>query len=95
MVSSTWSCFSTVVYQDSSPRASRTSATVPVESRPWEFAGHRGQIITTPNYRLYTTMTRQSVLDRLPLFLERAMAHYTSALATLPEPGCRLYTFLV
>ena len=58
--------------------------TVPVQSRPWEFAGHAGQIITIPNYRVYTTLTRQSVLDRLPLFLERAMEHYTTALAPLP-----------
>ncbi len=68
--------------------------TVRVQRRPWNFAGHSGQIITTPNYRVHTTMTRQSVLDRLPLFLERALAHYRTALARLPEPGSRLDTYL-
>lgn len=67
---------------------------VPVQRRSWQYAGQAGQIITTPNYRLYTTLTRQSVLDRLPLFLERALEHYTTALAPLPEPGSRLDTFL-
>jgi hypothetical protein len=67
---------------------------VPVQQRPWNFGGHTGQLITTPHYRIYTTMTRQSVIDRLPLFLERAMANYTTALAPLPEPGRHLDTYL-
>ncbi len=67
---------------------------VEVQRRPWEFAGHFGQIITTPHYRLYTTMTRQSVVDRIPLFLERALVQYTTALAHLPKPGRLLDTYL-
>ena len=67
---------------------------VEVQRRPWEFAGHFGQIITTPHYRVYTTMTRQSVVDRLPLFLERALAQYTTALAPLPKPGRLLDMYL-
>ncbi len=67
---------------------------VPVQRRPWAFAGHSGHLLTTPHYRVYTTMTRQSVVDRIPLFLERAMAHYTTALAPLPKPGRRLDTYL-
>ncbi len=67
---------------------------VAVQRRPWEFAGHTGQIITTPHYRLYTTMSRQSVVDRIPLFLERALAQYTTALAPLPEPRRLLETYL-
>ncbi len=67
---------------------------VAVQRRQWEFAGHTGQIITTPHYRLYTTMTRQSVVDRIPLFLERALAHYATALAPLPKPGRLMDTYL-
>ena len=67
---------------------------VVVQRRPWEFAGHPGQLITTPHYRVYTTMTRQSVIDRIPLFLERALAQYTTALAPLPKPGRRVDTYL-
>ena len=67
---------------------------VPVQRRPWAFGGHSGQVLTTPHYRVYTTMTRRSVIDRIPLFLERAMAHYTTALAPLPKPGRHLETYL-
>jgi hypothetical protein len=74
--------------------ASEPIMDVAVQRRPWTFGGHSGQLITTPHYRVYTTMTRQSVVDRIPLFLERAMAHYTTALAPLPKPGRHLDTYL-
>ena len=67
---------------------------VSVVERPWRFAGHDGRIMITPHYRLYTTLTSQSILNRLPLFLERAMAQYTSALTRLPAPKARLDTYL-
>ncbi len=71
-----------------------TLTSVSATQRPWQFGGTAGTVITTPHYRVYTTLTRQSILDRLPLFLERALAHYTTALAPLPEPGARLDTYL-
>ena len=71
-----------------------TLTSVPVTKRSWHFGGAAGKVITTPHYRVYTTLTRQSILDRLPLFLERAMAHYTTALAPLPYPRTRLDTYL-
>ena len=67
---------------------------VPVELRPWEFAGHDGQIIVTPHYNLYTTLRRHSVLDRLPLFLERGLIQYTTAFGRLPTPKSRLESYL-
>ncbi len=67
---------------------------VPVTQRSWQFGGTEGKVITTPHYRVFTTLTRHSILDRLPLFLERALAHYRTALAPLPEPGARLDTYL-
>jgi hypothetical protein len=67
---------------------------VAVDRRPWRFAGHDGQIIVTPHYSLYTTVSRHSVIDRLPLFLERGLAHYTTVLGRLPVPQARLETYL-
>ncbi len=67
---------------------------VPVKQRAWNFGSHEGMVLLTPHYRIYTTLTRHSVLDRLPLFMERALAQYTSALAHLPEPTTKLDTYL-
>ena len=67
---------------------------VRVQRRPWQFGGDAGEVITTPHYRVYTTLTRRWVLERLPLFLERALEQYTTALAPLPQPGSRLETYL-
>jgi hypothetical protein len=69
-------------------------ASVPVERHPWRFAGHEGVIIVTPHYRLHTTLSRRSVLERLPLFMERALRNYTTALGSLPPPPTRLETYL-
>jgi len=67
---------------------------VPVERRPWSFAGYDGQIVVTPHYNVYTTVSRRSVLERLPLFLERGLVHYTTALGRLPVPPSRMETYL-
>ncbi|MHC4764629.1 MAG: DUF1570 domain-containing protein [Planctomycetota bacterium] len=67
---------------------------VPVERRPWSFAGYDGQIVITPHYNVYTTVSRRSVLGRLPLFLERGLVHYTTALGPLPVPSSRMETYL-
>lgn len=62
---------------------------------PWEFAGAPGQIITTPNFRIFTTETNPTLLDRMPAFLETALDHYTRALVLLPRPERRMETFLM
>lgn len=67
---------------------------VPYREQPWRFGEYQGVILTTPNYRVYTTLHRNSVLERLPLFLERGLAHYTTALAALPDPPRRLESYL-
>ncbi len=67
---------------------------VPAQRRPWKFGGDTGQLFTTPHYRVYTTLTQRWVLDRLPLFLERALQQYTTALAQLPQPSARLETYI-
>jgi hypothetical protein len=78
----------------SASHASDELADVPVEKQPWRFAGHDGQIVTTPHYTLYTTLSRHSVVDRLPLFLERGLVQYTTAFGRLPMPESRLVTYL-
>jgi len=67
---------------------------VDVERQPWQFSVYDGQALLTPHYVVYTTLTRNALLDRLPLFLERGLAHYTSALGPLPMPRDRLETYL-
>lgn len=64
------------------------------QREPWVFADHMGQIITTENYRLFTTVGDSTFLDYLPIFCEAALQHYTTALAKLPKPGVKLETFL-
>ncbi len=67
-----------------------------VESEaPWDYAGARGRVITTPNFRLYTTETDTTLIRRTPEFLEIALDHYTRALVTLPRPTDRMDTFLL
>lgn len=72
------------------PRLSVMTAT----REPWTFAEHQGYLITTPNYRLYTTVESPEFLETLPLFCEAALDHYTSALGPLPQPPVKLETFL-
>lgn len=78
-----------------------TRAEYPVRRGPiiaaeaWSFEGIPGQKITTPSFRLYTTVGDSLLLDRLPLFAELALAHYQTALAQLPPPTGPLETFVV
>ena len=60
----------------------------------WQFGDVQGLLITTPNYRLYTTIDNDQILDRLPVFYERALKQYTTALAPLPKPDTHLETYL-
>lgn len=62
---------------------------------PWQYAGAEGRVITTPNFRLYTTERDATLLDRSPAFLEIALDHYTRALGPLPRPSQRMDTFLL
>lgn len=73
---------------------SETDAPIPVERTAWRFAGADGQIITTPHYQLYITLGDPKVIDRLLVFAERGLTHYTSALADLPMPAGHLETYL-
>ncbi|MBX3359332.1 MAG: DUF1570 domain-containing protein [Phycisphaeraceae bacterium] len=65
----------------------------------WSYAGKPGRVVTTQNYRLYSTMTDQATLSRLPEFLEAALEQYRLGIARLPAPPLvgpqRLETFVL
>jgi len=75
-----------------SPRA---QGTLILSTASWSFAGAEGEIIRTPNYRVFTTESDASLIERLPRFLESALSHYRTAVAPLPEPRRQLDTYLL
>jgi hypothetical protein len=76
------------------PPAALSPPSVEVAREPWKFAAYDGCVITTPHYRIYTTLTYEHILDRLPVFLEHAIGRYTTALADLPQPKRPLESYL-
>ena len=60
----------------------------------WRFDGADGQIITTDHYQLYITLNDPEMIDRLLVFAEQGLTHYTSTLADLPMPSGHLETYL-
>lgn len=89
------------VSQDPLPIAASESGEVaskltelPIIREAWHYAGYDGQFISTPHFRLYTTVQSEDFLDLLPVFYERALKNYTSALTKLPQPQVPLETYL-
>jgi hypothetical protein len=78
-----------------SPQAEEPPVNVVLSTEPWSFGTIPGMVIRTPNYRIYTTERSQTLRERLPEFLERALAHYRTALGSLPGPTIRLDTYLM
>ncbi len=74
--------------------AVRTRPEHNVTRSSWKFGDATGTLITTPNYQLYTTVDSATFLERLPVFYELALEHYTTALGDLPKPDRKLDTFL-
>ncbi|MDX2115864.1 MAG: hypothetical protein SFZ24_09650 [Planctomycetota bacterium] len=62
---------------------------------PWRYTTADGEIIRTPNYRLYSTTEDRVMSARLAGFLEHALAHYRTAIVPLPAPTQRLDTYLM
>lgn len=62
---------------------------------PWSFGGDQGEILRTEHYRLFTTATDRRDRERVALFLENALAHYTSNLAELPLPATRMDAYFM
>ncbi len=67
---------------------------VTVHREPWEFASYAGTVLTTDHHRIYTTISAEPILERLPVFLEHAMVRYTTALTPLPRPSRPLETYI-
>jgi hypothetical protein len=72
------------------PTFTRQSWTLANEDGP---AGE-GWVLSSESYRIYTTASSR-LADRLPPFLERALAHYTSALLPLPMPSKPMETYFL
>jgi len=64
------------------------------KTEPWRFGDAQGLLISTPHYRVFTTVTQPSFVDRLPGFYENVLELYTSALADLPKPDELLTSYL-
>lgn len=76
------------------PGAVAAIPSIEVVRQPWKFAAYEGTLISTPHYRIHTTLAYEHILDRLPIFMEHAIARYTTALADLPEPRRPLESYL-
>lgn len=78
---------------DAAPAVVLSSSTYRTE--PWAFENKPGRVLLTPSYRLYTTTEQPILLERMPAFLEAAMAHYRTALGDLPAPSSPLESYLL
>jgi hypothetical protein len=67
----------------------------PVESALWTYRERRGMAYTTAHYRVFTTVERPIVRDRLPRFAEASLARFREAFPDLPEPPSGLEVFVL
>ena len=68
---------------------------VSVQSEPWTLDAAAGQILSTANYRIYTTSGKEFLLDHMPAFVEAAASHYRSSLGPLPEPRSTMEIYML
>lgn len=66
---------------------------------PWAFNTKPGVMLRTQHYRVFTTEREGVMIQRLPSFIEAALANYRVALTgpdrPLPEPELRMDTFIM
>lgn len=79
----------------SSPGALASERRHETTVEPWEFEDRTGQLIRTGSYHLYTTLSPGPTVQRLPRFMEDALDHYTSAIATLPRPSAPMESYVL
>lgn len=60
----------------------------------WLYDGAAGRVFRTDSYAVFTTSTNRTLSERLPLFMEHALAHYSTALGDLPRPRDPMKTYL-
>lgn len=80
---------------NTAPPAASPSFDPVLSAGPWAFEGYSGRLITTPAYTIHTTDRSPLVVQRLPAFMELALAHYTSHLGDLPEPEDRMEVYVL
>lgn len=61
---------------------------------PWSSATREGERLVTDHFRIHTTMRSEDFKRFMATFSERAIAHWMSALASLPVPPEPLDTFV-
>jgi len=54
-----------------------------------------GKALTTRSYRIMTTVVNARLHERLPIFMETALRHYTSAIANLPQPEGQMNIYMM
>ncbi|MBL8759835.1 MAG: DUF1570 domain-containing protein [Phycisphaerae bacterium] len=75
--------------------ASQPRPNVILSQEPWTYGTSRGVIVRTPSYRLFTTISDETLRQRLPVFLELAGAQYRSAITPLSSPALALDTYVM
>lgn len=73
-----------------SPTRSPPSSTV----EPWTFGGQEGRVHASEHFRIHSTLADGALDQALPVFSERALTQYRSALVELPAPPEPLQTFI-
>jgi hypothetical protein len=68
---------------------------VVIDESAWSFEGRAGRAMQTPHFRIYTTLASGLLIERLPVFLEQALAQYDTLLARLPEPQETLSVYVM
>ncbi|MSR70244.1 MAG: hypothetical protein EXS17_07860 [Phycisphaerales bacterium] len=66
----------------------------PFRVAPWTHGTRTGHEIVTEHLEIRTTLSNSELRRYLPEFTECALAHYTSALGTLPAPSQPLETYI-
>ncbi len=67
---------------------------MPIRVTPWTNGTRTGQEIDTEHLEIRTTLRNGDLRRFLPEFTECALAHYTSALGSLPAPSRALETYI-
>ena len=60
----------------------------------WVYDDVPGRIFRTDSYAVFTTSTNRTIAERMPLFMEHALGHYSTALGDLPRPRDPMKTYL-
>jgi hypothetical protein len=70
-------------------------AKVILATAPWTFESREGSVIETASYRIMTTATRTTLVERVPAFMELALNHYTTTVGDLPRPNEQMESYIL